>query len=225
MKTLVISLGGSLIVPKKIDIDFLKNFRDLILDYIAKNSNKAGIICGGGKTCRGYINAADEFNVKEIDRDLVGIASTKLNAELVRVIFKEQAYEKIIANTTAKIKTNKKILIGAGWKPGASTDIDAVLLAKNLKSDTIINMTNIDYVYDKDPKKYNDAKPVNTISWKDYIRIIVDAWRAGLNFPFDPVASKKAQRLGLKVIILNGNNLDNLKNCLEGKKFNGTIIE
>jgi uridylate kinase len=225
MRSLIISLGGSLIVPDKIDVNFLRKFKSLIIDYINKNKmSKVGIVCGGGSVCRDYIKAGDSFNIKEIDRDWIGIASTKLNAEFVRAIFKEQAYEKVIVKPTEKIKTDKRILIGSGWEPGCSSDLDAVLLANNLLSNTIINMTNIDYVYDKDPRKFTNAKPVREITWGDYLKIIGDKWRAGLNFPFDPIASKKAKSLGLRVIILNGRNLDNLKDYLEGKTFKGTII-
>ncbi|MDD4333294.1 MAG: UMP kinase, partial [Patescibacteria group bacterium] len=49
------------------------------------------------------------------------------------------------------------------------------------------------------------------------------AWSPGLNMPFDPIASRKAQELNLQVIIA-GKNLKNLKNILEDKKFKGTVI-
>jgi uridylate kinase len=130
----------------------------------------------------------------------------------------------IVTNPTSKIKFNKKILIAAGWKPGWSTDYDTVLLAKNLKVNTIINMSNIDYVYDKDPKKNKNAKKIKNISWKDFRKIIGNKWKAGLNKPFDPVAAKEAEKLGLKVSII-GKSLRNFENLLNNKKFDGTIIK
>ena len=122
-----------------------------------------------------------------------------------------------------KIKFTKRILIAAGWKPGWSTDYDAVVLAKNLKINTVINMSNIDYVYDCDPKKNKNAKKIKDICWKHYRKISGNKWKAGLNKPFDPVAAKEAEKLGLKVIII-GKNLGNFENLLNDGKFEGTII-
>jgi len=224
MKKIVMSLGGSLIVPDKINADFLKKFRKLIVSLV-KKKNQIGIVCGGGKICRNYISAANKTKkIKGIDADWIGIMASRFNAELVRAIFSDLAYEKVIYNPTERFETKKKVLIAAGWLPGCSTDKDAVLLAKNLGADSLINLTNIDYVYDKDPRKFKSAKPIREIRWKNFRRIIGNKWKSGLNLPFDPVASRLAQKLELKVIILRGSNLTNLKNCLEGKKFRGTVI-
>lgn len=218
-----------MIVPEKIDVEFLKQFKKLILEFTEHNTklNRAAIICGGGRTCRVYQDAAKEISgtkASATDLDMIGIKSTKLNAELVRSIFGKDAYEQVINNPEDKIKTDKRIIIGAGYLPGHSTDTDAVLLAKNIGADTIINLTNIDYVFDKDPRLHKDAKPMKALTWKDYLAIIGEHWVPGRNTPFDPVAAKEAWMLKKKVIILNGSDLGNLKKCIEDKKFNGTII-
>jgi uridylate kinase len=85
-------------------------------------------------------------------------------------------------------------------------------------------MTNIDYVYNKDPKKHKDVTPLKDISWEDFQKIVGEEWSPGLNMPFDPIATKHAKELNLKVIIINGNNLENLSNYLEQKEFKGTTI-
>ena len=115
-------------------------------------------------------------------------------------------------------------MIAAGWKPGCSTDYDAVLLARNFGVKTIINLSNIEKVYTKDPNKYPDARPIDKISWQDFRKIVGDRWDPGLNTPFDPVASKIAEQLRLKVIIAKGTNLKNLEKIIEGKRFVGTRI-
>ncbi|MBT4540499.1 UMP kinase [Candidatus Woesearchaeota archaeon] len=225
MKNIIMSLGGSMVVPDKIDLKFIKEFKKLILDF-TNQGHKAAIICGGGKTCRIYQDAARELGCKDNDDlDWIGIRSTNLNAELVRSVFGEDAYEKVIDNPRDPIKSNKKIIIGSGHEPGHSTDMDAVLLAENIKADVVINLTNIDYVYDKDPKKHKGAKPLKEVTWKDYLEIIGEEWIPGRNTPFDPVASKQAMKLGKKVVIINGNDLKNIKNFLDGKEFIGTIIQ
>lgn len=225
MDKIIISLGGSLIVPDKIDTKFLKRFKSLILSHV-KKGKRFFIICGGGRICRRYQKAASEATkLTRNDLDWLGIHSTRLNAHLLRTIFREEAHPAIIKNPTERIKFKKKILIASGWKPGCSTDYDAVLLAKNFGAKTIVNLTNVDYVYDKDPNKYKNTKPIKQISWHEFRKIVGDKWDPGLNVLFDPVASKKAEKLGLEVIILNGNNLENLNSFLNENKFKGTIIK
>ena len=221
---IIISLGGSLIVPEAIDVSFLKKFHSLITDFI-KKGNRAIIITGGGKICRKYQQAAEKIvPVSQEELDWLGIASTRLNAQLMRTIFEKDADHVVIKNPNAKINWKKSILIGAGWQPGHSTDNDAVLLAKNLNIKTIINLTNVDQVYDKDPKTHKDAKPLDKMTWPELQKIVGTTWSPGLNAPFDPVATKGAHKLGLTVAIM-GPDLNNLKNFLENKDFKGTVIE
>ena len=223
-KIYVISLGGSLVVPNEINIKFLSLFKNIIEKKIKENK-KFIIIVGGGKTARNYQNAAKALTkVSNEDLDWLGIHATRINAHLLLTIFRKYAYFRIIKNPKEKAKFKEKILIAAGWKPGFSTDYDAVLLAKTHGSDTIINLTNVDYVYDKDPNKFKDAKPFKEISWKDYLKLIEQKWIPGMSAPFDPIASKLAQKFKFKVVILNGKKIKNLKNYLENKKFTGTII-
>lgn len=224
-KTIVISLGGSLIVPKEINVSFLRKFRKLILNFI-KNGNRVILVCGGGKICRKYNTAAEKiFNqVTDVDLDWLGISVTKLNAELLRVIFGNKAYEKVLSNPTKKVKTNKCILIGSGFVPGSSSDKDAVLLARTYKASTVINLTNVDYVYDKNPKKFRNAKPQKQLTWPQFLKIVGNKWDPGDNAPFGPPAAKLAQKLRIKVVVIKGSNLANLTKVLQNKSFVGTVI-
>jgi len=225
-KTLIISLGGSIIIPKPdvVNIPFLKKFRRIILDF-AKKGNRAVIITGGGKINKFYNQSAQKIaKVSHKDLDWMGITFTKVNAELVRGIFGSHAYPEVITNPTKKVKTDKKIIIGCGWKPGCSSDRIAVLIAKKLKADTILNLTNIDYVYTADPRKDKTAKPIKNLTWNEYKKLISDKWIPRMSTPFDPVASRLAQKLGLKVAIMKGTNLPNFKNFLSSRKFKGTLI-
>ncbi len=218
---LVISVGGSLIVPDTIDTDFLSKFKKIILNQ----NKKFIIICGGGKTARRYQEAARKITtLRRNDVDWLGIHSTRLNSHLMRTIFKEIAHPRIIKNPTEKIYFNEKILIASGWKPGFSTDYDAILLAENFKVKKLVNLTNVDYVYNKDPK-FKDAKPIKEISWKEFRKLLPDKWDPGLNAPFDPVAAKEAEQHGMEVIIMNGKKLKNFENYLNGKEYIGTKIK
>jgi len=225
-KTFVLSVGGSLIVTKEgINVAFLKKFRSFVLEQL-KSGNKFYLVIGGGSTARTYIKAALEvMPVNNTERDWVGIRATRLNAQLLKVTFGEAAYSLIVTNPTKSVKTRKKIVFAAGYKPGWSTDHVAILLAKHNRIKTVINLSNIDYAYDKDPRKFPKAKRIENIGWSEFRKIVGTRWQPGLNVPFDPIASREAAKHGLQVVILNGQDLKNLGNCLSGQKFRGTTIQ
>jgi uridylate kinase len=222
-ETIIISLGGSLVVPSDIDLNFLKNFKDSLNKYL--KGKKFIIIVGGGKIARNYQTAVSEFGARAKERDWIGINITRLNAEIVKQLFPGKCYSKTITDPNQKIETSKTIIVGAGWKPGWSTDYVSTVIAKNEKIKTIINLTNVDYVYDKNPNQFPDAKPLNKVSWKGLQKIVGNIWTPGLSMPFDPKASIMASKLGLKVIMINGKHLDRLEDFFNNKPFIGTTIQ
>jgi uridylate kinase len=221
---IVISLGGSLIIPEEIDIEFLSRFREIILGYVAQGK-KFFIITGGGKICRKYQEAAKKIvPLSKDDLDWLGIHATRFNAEFLRLLFGEYANENIISDSFAEHDFKKPILIGSGWNPGHSTDYGAVLASIKMDGKKVINLSNIDYVYDSDPKKNPDAKKFERISWEKYLTFIPKEWDPGLSTPFDPVASREAEKEGVEVAIINGADLSELSNYIDGLPFKGTII-
>jgi len=222
----ILSVGGSIIIPKTgFDIPFLKKFRAMILREV-KKGNKFILVIGGGATCRQYQDAAGKvIKMSNVDLDWVGIHTTIFNANFVRILFGDLAYKDVIRNPKEKVKTNKPIIIGAGYEPGHSTDTDAVLLAKTYRAKELLNLSNIQYVYTKDPNKYSDAKKIEEIDWATFRKDIVgNKWTPGFNAPFDPIASGIAQKMGLTVGILDGTNLAEVSKAIAGKKFQGTVI-
>lgn len=214
-----------MIVPDRVDTIFLKKFRGLILNF-TKRQNRVVIVAGGGGTNKKYNVAAQKVvKIKNVDLDWLGIAVTKLNAELLRVIFGEVAYEKVAINPTEKIKTNKKIIIAAGWLPGCSSDNDAVLWAKNLGAKSVVNLSNIDCVYDKDPQKCKNVRPLKNLKWAEYRKKIGSKWIPRMHAPFDPIASQLAEKWGIEVAIMRGTDLNNFQNFLSDKKFRGSVIK
>jgi uridylate kinase len=227
-ETIIISLGGSLIVPEEIDAEFLKEFKKLILSYVAKGKRFV-IDTGGGRTCRKYQNVAKEIvDASKEDLDWIGLTVNNVNAQLVRVIFGQDACKKVFYDLREEELREKileyPIVIGGALEPGHSSDFDAVLAAKNIGAKKIINLSNTDYVYDADPKINPDAKKIEQISWKEYRALVPKEWNPGLNTPFDPIASKMAEEEGISVMIMNGKPIDNLAKCLGGEKFMGTTI-
>jgi len=218
MKTTIISLGGSLIYPNKRDYAFLAKFK-----YIIDSTDGRFIIfCGGGHLARKLQKIGKFFHLSRNILDWIGIFATRRNALAVKKMF-ENVHNEIINNPSLKFEFNEKIAVACGWKPGWSTDYCAVVLAENLGIGSIINMSNVEYVYDKDPNLFLDAKIIEKIKWSEFKEIVGDTWQPGMNKPFDPIASKKAAEIGLKVFII-GKDTSNLKNLIEGRKFKGTVI-
>jgi len=230
MTLYIISVGGSLIVPDEIDVEFLKKFKEFISSRVEKG-DRFILIAGGGKICRKYQQALKEIvDVSDEQNDLMGINVTWMNAYLLKSVLVDLAFENIIKNpvhqeVNFEEDSDEKVLVGGGWKPGCSTDFDAVLMAKRFKANTIINLSNVDYVYNKDPNKYDDAEVIEKIEWDEFQKLVGDKWDPGLSMPFDPIASKEASKLGFRVAILNGKNFDNLEKFLDGEDFVGTLIE
>ncbi len=224
-ETVVLSLGGSLIAPKEgIDVSFLKKFGNLVRRHV-KKGRRFVIICGGGTTARDYQGAAGRVTkLTRDDLDWLGIHATRLNAHLLRTVFRDLAHPRIITDPHEDMTSRRPVIIGAGWRPGCSTDYDAVLLAKRYDATRLINLSNIAYVYDKDPRKHADAVAFPSLTWKEFRKRFGSRWHPGLNSPFDPVASKEADRIGLTVVIAEGRDIANLDRMLDGKPFKGTLV-
>lgn len=224
-ENIVISLGGSMIVPSNLDTDFIIKFKNLILEWVNKGK-KFYIITGGGKTCRNYNDALKKvITPTNEELDWLGISATRLNAELIRLCFEDLAYEKVVQDPDFVPETDKPILIGGGWKPGNSSDLAAVHIAKSTKAAKVINLSSVDFVYDSDPVKNPNAKKFENISWAEYRSLISSEWNPGMNLPFDPIASREAEALGLELALISGHNLESLNNYIAGNSFVGTIIK
>lgn len=222
---IVVSVGGSLIVPDQIDSSFLRSFRELVLRKVSEGFGFY-IIAGGGKLARRYQDAAKEVrgDLLSEDADWLGIHSTRLNAHLLRTLFLEEAQGRIIKNPTRSVNRKYPVIVGAGWKPGNSTDYCAVMAAKRLRAKKLVNLSNIDYVYTDDPRKNPDAQKIEQTSWKEFRTLIPEKWDPGLSSPFDPVAAREAEHAKIEVAILNGAKLREFENYLSGAPFAGTVI-
>lgn len=223
---IILSVGGSLVVPDGIDTVFLSALKKLLEEGVRKGREFV-VVLGGGKTARRYQAAGREVaNLTPEEADWLGIYAIKLNAELVRFIFGPLAHDSVIIQPKDLGEVIKPVAVAGAEEPGHSSDYDAVEMALQAGARCIVNLSNIDYVYTKDPKKFPDAKKIETIDWESFRKLLpaVEAWEPGSNTPFDPVAAKRAQELGLEVVVMNGNNLTHLEHYLEGEAFKGTII-
>lgn len=223
----VISLGGSIVAPDGIDTKFLTQFRDFIDTWLESSpQSKLIFVIGGGGVARSYQNAYKELvpSPDTTAMDYIGIRATRLNAEFVRAVFTKNCVDPIVTDPEGDHPFTGRVLVASGWKPGFSTDNVAVRLAKKFNSTVFYNLSNIKKVFTADPKKDLNAKPLDSLTWTDYKKMVGDKWVPGANAPFDPIATKHAEEMGLNVMVAYGRDIPNLSKLFNGEKFEGSII-
>jgi uridylate kinase len=223
---LVVSVGGSIIVPEAVDYAFLLKFKRLITRLARKH--KIVLVTGGGKTARRYIEALRKAGASVQAQDEVGIASTRLNALLLLKFFKLKQEMPKNLKDVLKLAKNRPITISGGFDwTGISRTSDgcAAEIAAALHVDLFVNMTNVAGLYDKDPQKHKDARLIRKISYANFNKIIAKVKeRPGQHFILDKCAAKFISKYKIKTAIVYGRNLNNLKRCVQGKSFVGTLI-
>jgi len=223
MKSIVISIGGSVILTDDIDDSYFKKLNLILKNLIKKY--KIYIIVGGGKTSRAYINFGRKLGFKEKTLDQFGIDITRINAKLLTYII-ENSNTKIPETTSDAKKIKKPIVIMGGTTPGHSTDMVGAELAEKTKATKYIIVTNVDGVYDKDPNKYPDAKQIKEIKIDDLIEMFGTSWdQAGKNIVIDGPALKIIKKAKIPTLVLNGEKLIQLERAINNLIFKGTVIK
>lgn len=224
-KIVVISLGGSLIIPDDIDVKFLKNFRSVVRKH--SNKYKFVIVCGGGSIARKYISALREVNAGMMFQSFLGISSTRTNARFMSHFFNqklEMGVPEKIQTVKNYLKTKNIVFCGAlEYKPNQTSDSTAAIISSEMNA-IFINLTNVQGLYDKNPKEFKNAKFISDISWKNFYRMANrKKFVPGQHFVLDQSASKIIMDNRIRTHIL-GKDLRQLDNLLNGKRFKGTTI-
>ncbi len=220
----VIALGGSVLVPDRVDEKYLKGFSEFALKMSEKNT--LAIVVGGGKTARRAIAETRKEGGNEVQCDYAGIEASRYNAS---VLSQQMGIEPIIPETlleAEKVLKTEGIVIMGGTEPGHSTDAVAAMLAELTKADLIIKATDVDGVYDRDPQKHKDAKMLKELSADELSGMVGGMSQdAGKYELFDMLSVKILKRSGIRCAVLDGRDLKNLEQAINGKGFKGTIIK
>jgi uridylate kinase len=225
-KIVVLSLGGSLIIPDEVNLNFLRKFRQTIIKNTGKY--KFVIVCGGGSTARKYISALEKEKKSPYLQSLIGISTTRLNARFMAYFFNFDP-QAGIPHDMKQIKNlllkNDIVFCGAlRYASNQTSDATAVKLAAFLDTD-FINLTNVKGLYDKNPKKYKDAKFIPRATIEEFNKIVMSIpSKPGMHAPVDHTAMKIIKQRRIKTYIL-GSDMKQLDNLLNNKDFIGTIIE
>ena len=222
----VLSVGGSSVIPDlKANLDFLKSLARII----KKSKNDFGIITGGGSVARVYAEAARALGASEYEADIIAIMSTKQNAHLVIAGLRAEGvdvYKKAVADFEEAKGLDSKAVVMGGTIPGITTDTDSVLLAESLGATRLVNISNVDAIYDSDPNKNPEAKRYTKMTYDELITLanVSDKRKAGTHFIFDLLACKLISRSNIETHFVAAKNLDDVENAIEGKKHSGTVV-
>jgi len=224
-RVIVLSLGGSLIIPDDVHVKFLKEFKKIIL----KNPNryKFVIVCGGGSIARKYISALRDSGINEKLQSLSGISATRMNARFMNYFFNinpEHGIPHTMEILKKYIRKQDVLFCGAlEYKPNQTSDSTAAGIAKKLNA-IFVNLSNVTGLYNKNPEKNKDAKFIPKISWNDFYKMAhKEKFKPGQHFILDQSASAIIMKNRIKTYLL-GKNLKEFANFLKNKKFKGTII-
>jgi len=223
--SVVISLGGSMVNGSGTpDVEFLKKFKTLL-----KGKEKVAIVVGGGKVARTYVAAASSFSKNSYWNDALAVAGTRLNAALVARVFEGEAPQTpfhTFEAAASSLSTHRIVVMG-GTIPGITTDTDSVLLAEAIGANRLINISNVDGVYDSDPSKNPQAKMFKSMTHAQLIELAnsSDNRAPGTHFVFDMVACKLIARSSIELHFVGGKNIDDLPKAMGGKTHRGTVIK
>ncbi len=208
-------------VPDTPDPVFLRAFTDVI-HCEAAAGRRFLLVAGGGRPARNYQAAAAEVtDVAEDDLDWLGIHATRLNAHLLRTVLRDLAHPRVLTDPTERVPEDVPVVVAGGWRPGWSTDYVMTVFAERNGWRSLVNLSNVDHLYDRDPKTDPDAKPFTELDWDTVQRLVGTRWHPGLN---DPIATGVARRLGLCVALIGGRDPSQLQAYLAGEPFVGTLL-
>lgn len=222
---IVISLGGSLIVPEKINFEFLNQFKKILRKHYSKY--KFVVVCGGGVIARKYITALKKEGKSSKELNKAGIRATRMNAQFMMQFFGKEANDTLpisMIEVKDNLEKNNLVICGAlRFSPNSTSDSTAAKLAHFMKSN-FINMTNVKGLFTDNPKTNKNAKFISNISWKDFEkRALKIKHKPGQHFVLDQNAATLIRKKKILTYIIGSNKA--LSNILSKKKLIGTKIE
>lgn len=223
----VLKFGGSILAPKSgVNVDFIKELSQFLIEQSKKH--ELAVVVGAGKLSREYGEIGRKFTQNEDLLDMIGIMVARLNASLLITALGDHACPKVPHSEEKFLNLSKeypgKIIVSGGFRPRQRTDAVAIEIAEKWGAEIVIKGTNVNYVYDKDPNKFTDAKPLKNISYEQLKELGDQKHMANSATIIDSKASKLLAEKKMKLAIVNGTKLDNIAKILAGKSFVGTKI-
>jgi uridylate kinase len=224
MKKVVISLGGSILVPSLEKNRILKYVP--VLREIASH-HQLFVVVGGGGEARRYIDAARTLGIDDGTADEIGILITRLNATMLVAAMGDDAYPRVAEShaEAKKFAEHRKCVVMGGITPGQTTDAVAAVLAERVRASVFINVTSVDGIYSADPKKDKKAVRYDRLTPRQLIEIVGKAHLvAGLNTVLDIIAARVVERSRIPLVVLDGTDPENLRSAVFFGRYTGTVV-
>jgi uridylate kinase len=230
-KSIVLKVGGSIFYDPLLNINF-ELFRRIKKWYeeIKTEYDKVILVTGGGGLSRnmhekiaGSIGGED--NIHDISMSI-----TQTNASILAAYLDDKeifvpkklgdAYEFLLSD-------DGKYMVSGGLKIGWSTDMDAAVFADVLDTGRVYKISNIDFIYDKDPKEFFEALPIRDMSWEEYFQMFSilpgQNNKPNAHIPIDVQCSIFCERKNLSFHITGGKLLEEIED-IKGVLNEGTYV-
>ena len=214
---LVIKIGGSLCIDENGPIHSYFSMLVPILNGL-KSKNQIIVSIGGGKFIRKYYKSVERLGLNNKKMEWIAVDLLKVNTRFLAYLLKLKpifTLEEINGRSSGVI---------SGIKPGRSTDANAAYASKKIKADLFIKLTNVDGIYDKDPKKYKNAKKLKAIKFSELSKYGVKG-EPGSYGILDKTAIGIIKKNKIKTIIINGGNPKNLLKAIKGRGIGTSISD
>jgi len=225
MDKVVVSLGGSVIVPDDDDDIFLKRFAEMVWSLCDRY--QLYLVCGGGRIARYYIKVGRALGLQESDLDELGIMTTRINATLVARVLGEKGIDKVPTDILEahRMERKGKVVVMGGTVPGHTTDAVSAMLAKEVKAVRIVNGTSVDAVYTADPRKDPKAERLPRLTHQQLYELVnVGLHGAGPSNVFDRLGAQIARDNHIDIYIVDGRDLADMRAAIEGRPIKGTVV-
>ena len=184
-KRILLKLSGEALAGKQ-----GTGINNSVIQQIAKDIAEAfklqiqiGIVIGGGNIFRGV--AASAQGMDRASSDYMGMLATVINSLALQDALEKQgvptrvqtaiemseiAEPYIRRRSIRHLEKGRVVIFGAGTgNPYFTTDTAAALRAMEINAEILMKATKVDKIYDKDPTKYKDAVPFDSISYIDVL--------------------------------------------------------
>lgn len=218
----LLKISGKIINPENAE---LIGRYALVVSKLVDEGYRVAVVVGGGPYARSYIKCARALGLSNAQADMVGIEVSRVNALLLAYALGERAYVPIPRNIeeVEEAWSTRKVVVVGGLQPGQSTAAVAAIVAETLGIKRILYATDVEGVYDRDPRKFPNVKKLDSITVDELAKVLSQKFEAGGYELLDPLAMQVVKRSCIEVIVFNGYNIENVMKAARGEAV-GTLI-
>ncbi len=220
----VLRIGGS-VVASPINTKLMEEYID-VLRTLKKRGHEVAAVVGGGKLARDFIEVARNLGLGMQAQDEIAISVSRLFAQLFLQKLERAGCGRVAVtlDEAAECIAKGKILVMGGLKPGITTDAVAALVAERLEANLIVKGTDQEGIFDKDPRKYQDAIKLDHMFLADLCKVMeLTKHEAGLHQVIDPIAIDVLKRIHTKLVVVNGFKPENVLAAVNGEAVGTTV--